>query len=460
MRRFAALVIGVLAALSPAMAGAQTTGQVPVAGLLPTLIADGSILTPGSLGNQSDHFVGAFRAIPAVAALNRTLALEVGGFPLGPTGTIVVTNQDGVDNRPKFASGYSDGAATLGRGRRSLAVSYQDTTFESVDGLNLRASDINLFVQNRCCTGTPSDRDVLQETVSLRLHRRVTAFALGYGVNDRFDIGIVVPFVQVVGDARVEANVLRAVGSDPTIHEFNPIGLGNQTIPGGTLLIANGTAVPFTGVDNTGNSAKKGIGDVIVRGKLMLLRGGAQHLAVGLDVLAPTGDADNFMGIGATQVTPALMWSLESRRVGARAKVGYTQSFGNLSSLLVAPGIDRKVPNELGYELGLDLVATSRVTLVADAIARRIPGVTGFTTGNTLYSPSTTGPVSSPDLVAANTSNLQETSARAINMVLGSAGTRVYLGGGVYADLRVLFPGAGAGLRMRPTGVFTLDYGI
>src|ERR1700680_4820697 len=178
-------IIGLLGSLTPALAGAQSAEHVPVAKLVPGMIASAAVLAPGSLapGNdQSNHFVAAAGANPALAGLNRTLALQVGSFPIGPTGTTVLLGGDSsTDGKTLFASGYTDGAATLGRGRRSLAVSYQDTTYDSLDGLDLRGSSINLFIRSACCASTVSDRDLLQETLSLRVHRRATAFTLGYG---------------------------------------------------------------------------------------------------------------------------------------------------------------------------------------------------------------------------------------------------------------------------------------
>src|SRR5579862_6242656 len=114
-------IVGLLGSLLPAVAEAQSPGHVPLAQLLPQLVVDAAVIAPGSQGNQANHFVPSAGANPALAGLNRTLALEVGGFPLGPTGTTVVSGGDsGADGKAKFAPGYTDGAATLGRGRRIL----------------------------------------------------------------------------------------------------------------------------------------------------------------------------------------------------------------------------------------------------------------------------------------------------------------------------------------------------
>ena len=71
MARFARLtIIGLLGGLTPALAGAQTPQHVPVAQLVPEMIASGAVLAPGSLapGNdQSNHFVAAAGATPALA---------------------------------------------------------------------------------------------------------------------------------------------------------------------------------------------------------------------------------------------------------------------------------------------------------------------------------------------------------------------------------------------------------
>jgi hypothetical protein len=446
------LAVAVICSLLSAPAGAQSAEHLPVARLIPEMIVSAARLAPGTQGDRSEDFVASARGVTAVDSLNRSLGLQVASFPLGPTATNVLFG-GGVerDGGARFVSGYSEGAATLGRGRRTLAVTYQDSTYAALDGLDLRGSSINVFVTPKCCTGALADRDLLQETLSLRLHRRVVGFVIGYGVNDRFDVGAVVPFVEVAADARVEARILRtATAADPSIHEFDPIGLANRTIPSGHV------DPPEEGIAGTGNSTARGFGDIVLRGKLRLRQSATHQVAVGLDLKMPTGNSDDFIGLGATQATPAVMWSMEAGRAGGRIRVQYTKSFGSLSSLLAAPGADLKVPNELGYEAGFDFAVAPRVTFVADVIGRRVPEVAGFDTANTTFTSRGPGPLPSSNFVAVD--NLQEIGRRTINTVLGSMGARFYLGGPLVANARVLFPVGNVGLRPAPRGVFTLDY--
>ncbi len=438
------------AAASPALA--QATADVPVSRLLRELSLAGAVAAPGSAGDHSQHFVPGAQALAALDNLNRSIALQVGGFPLGPTSTSVVfAPEAGTDQRVRFGSGYAAGAHTLGRGRRALAFTYQMTTHEKYDGLNLRDSGINLFLEHACCTGDPSERDLMQQTISLRLNRKVAALVLDYGLTGWFDVGIVVPFVQVDASARVASRILRtATAATPGLHAFDEIDLANRTLP-------SGHQPPEAGVAGSGSSTARGFGDVVLRGKLRLVEGRGHALAFGVDLKLPSGDSDELIGLGATQVTPALMWSMSAGRFRARVRGSYTRSSGELSPLVAAPGVDLNVPDEVGYDAGFDLDLAPRTTLVVDVAGRQVERIGRFRSADVVLSSRGPGPLPSASFVAAGA--LQDAGLRTADLTLGSVGARFHFGGAVFANLRVLVPIGNVGLRPAPAVVFGLDYG-
>lgn len=180
----AVLLVGV------GLAHGQT--QPSVATLLPEIVADAAVITAGATGDHRDHFVPAPGSLAPLYELNRVLAVQAGGFALGPSSlAATVASSDG--RLLQAAGGGADTAFTLGAGRMSLAVGYQATTFDTLDGLDLRASDMNLYLPHTGVTGTPSDRDLMQQVVSLRLNRKVVSIAWTYGMGDRADVGVVLP---------------------------------------------------------------------------------------------------------------------------------------------------------------------------------------------------------------------------------------------------------------------------
>jgi hypothetical protein len=424
-------------------------------------------IAPGSSGNQANHFVPAFDSMPTLHGLNREVALQVAAFPLGPTATSIVFKGDGSvpASSARSATGYTNGARTLGRRNRSLAVTYQATTFDSYDDLDLRGDDINLFGGQACCSTVQSDRDMMLETLSLRLHRKVVGVVLGYGISDRLDVGLVVPFVEVAGDARITSRILRtATADDTSIHNFasgedevnydpnlREIGLADRTIPGGRQPTKDG-------VEGSGASTARGFGDLVMRGKFRMFSTGAHSVAVGVDLRLPTGNRDELIGLGATQVSPAIMWSMDTDRASGRALVRYVQSFGSLSPLLSEPGIDLTVPNELGYEAGLDVDVAPRTTLVAEVFGRRLPSITGYGVSDVTFPSRGPGPLPSASFLATNA--LTAGSSRTINLALTAIGARFHLVNTVSATFRVLFSVGSSGLRPGTSGVVTMDYGF
>ncbi len=453
--------------------GAQTAP--PIAQLLPEMAAAAARIAPGSSGDHSQHFVGAFQSVPTLSLLGRELALQSASAPLGPTAsTVLFGPRSGSETGFRVASGYTESARTMGRGRTSLAITYQTTTYDTYDGLSLRGTDLNLFGEHVCCSGAESERDLMQETISLRLRRNVTSIVLGYGLANRIDVGVVVPVVNVYGDARVTARILRtATAGDDSIHNFasgedprygadlREIGLANRTIPGGRQCPpdrAEEVCLPEPLVARTGHAGGKGLGDVLLRGKLRLLETGSSAVAVGVDVSLPTGSADDFIGLGATRVTPALLWSLDAGRVGARVRVHYTQSSGSLSSLLEAPGVDLSVPNEIGYEAGFDVQVAPRTTLLVDVLGRRLEDVANLTSGILVLPNRGPGPLPSAPFAADGA--LQSNGTHSVDLMLASFGGRLLVADGVYANARVLLPFGDQGLRPAPALAVALDYGF
>ena len=349
---------------------------------------------------------------------------------------------------PIVGGSAAPGAFTLGDGRMALAFGYQATTFDTIDGLDLRGSDINLFIPHTAATGTVSDRDLMQQVVSLRLNRKVFSFALSYGLGNRVDVGVIVPLVQMAADARVTSYIIRTGSSQtPGVHEFNPLEGANRTLPGYCSDLEAG--FDPDALQCHGSSTARGIGDVVVRAKYRL-SGSGGGVAVGADVRLPTGSVDNFIGLGAFQVTPSVTFSGGPGRVVPRARVDYTYSQGDLSSQL-GGGVDRSLPDEFGVAAGLDAAVASHTALVFDVAARRTDGLRELSTGTVVLPGRGIG---GTDFAGENA--LVARGNRAVLQILGAAGLRVVLGE-VTAQLSVLVPVGDQGLRPGPMAVFSLS---
>ena len=210
---------------------------------------------------------------------------------------------------------------TAGRSQASFGVGYYSTTFDNIDGRDLR--DGTLVSTASTLRGEPAPFDI--ETVALRIHTDTMTLTGNYGVTDRFDIGGAIPFVRVsLQGQRVD------------------------TYRGRELLQAAGTA------------SASGLGDAVVRAKYNVLRDGGSGLAIGVEARLPTGREEDLLGSGSTSLAPRLIGSYEGNRVGVHGELGY--SFREESDIL-------------GYAGAVTVVAMSRLTIVGELSGLRTSGL-------------------------------------------------------------------------------------
>jgi hypothetical protein len=265
-------------------------------------------------------------AVATRDTLARFLTLELGTVPVSPSsagftyrldptlGTMVRSSQS-------FGPFYAERSLTVGRGQASIGVGYRTTTFDNIDGRNLR--DGTLVSTASLLRGEPAPFDI--ETVALRIRTDTMTLTGNYGVTDRLDIGGAIPLVRVhLEGQRVDTYRGRAL------------------------------------VQATGTGSASGLGDVVVRAKYNVLRDGASGVAIAGEARLPTGDEQDLLGTGRTSLTPRLIGSYERDRVGIHGELGY--SF-------------REVSDSLGYAVAVTVVAVPRLTLVGELSGLRLGGL-------------------------------------------------------------------------------------
>ena len=235
---------------------------------------------------------------------------------------------------PVTRSSFAERAATLGKGVFSFGFGQQSLHYGEIDGIDLENGDLTFVFQHNNCCGpnakpgeltdlTPDfERDLLEQKVGIDIDRNVFATVVEYGLADRIDLGVVVPFVKLDMHTRVFSRILRTAtppteaeerGNAIPIHAFDPLGLSNRT----TYASAH----------------SRGIGDIVVRGKAHLLKTEEGGISVAVNVSVPTGDEEELIGTGALRVEARGIWSEQFGRVGAHINGGYTTSGGSLPSV-------------------------------------------------------------------------------------------------------------------------------
>jgi hypothetical protein len=436
-----------LLVMSAAGAAAQ---DPPVSRLLPEMVALASTVGQGESGDHTGHFVQGLPAIPAIYELNRAIMFQAGGFSFGPT-SLVVTTRDGKPEQRLVGLGYIGTGLSLGSTPLLFNFSYQSATFSDFDDLKLRDGQVVLYVPHASATGEESDRDLLQQFVQIRLNRKTALFSVSRGWGNRFDTGVVLPVVQMNHDVRILTHMLRTASSTtPGVHEFNSLDSGSNVNARYCQVLVEET----DRLECRGSSSARGIGDIILWGKAMLLQG-VSAVAVTMDIRLPTGDADELIGLGATQIKPGVVWSYDAGRIGARARAEYTWSSGSLSSQLSdgIPGtIDLDVPDSFAGGFGIDANYIPHTTIAVDVFVQQVPKLGGFAQGTVTFPSRGPGALPSAPFVAED--GLVATGVRDVLQTAVTLGLRFDVGGGVVAQANMFLPVSGDGLRPRPTAVF------
>jgi outer membrane putative beta-barrel porin/alpha-amylase len=318
------------------------------------LVLDSEAVLPDG-STHSAHFNSAFQA--EFSQLNIALVSQLASLPLPSpaTGyTYAFDPQAGVFVRTTQSFGpiLSDRAETIGRGRLSLGVSYQRFTFDTIEGLDLGAVPA-VFTHD---FPAPGGRDDVVTTMN-SLDLKVQQFALfvTYGLASRADISLAVPLVSVDLAAVSDATIQRiGTAANPRIHFYRgPNGeYGNNRV--------------YSSADSA-----SGIGDVLLRGKVTAFKSGANGVALGVDVLLPTGDEEDLLGSGALGIRPFLAVS-SVHRVSPHLDVGYQWNGDSVLAGDVRTGAKGSLPNQLVSAFGVDMKLGKRATLILDVLGRHV----------------------------------------------------------------------------------------
>jgi hypothetical protein len=466
MRRSAVLSLALVVAL-PAWAAAQGVftpvtpfedppPTVPASRLIPQAIADGARLsnfrTPEDFSRS--FVIGAdLSGVPAL--LNVAIAQQVTTFPQAtswgghPDDTKDVTG-------PIARSSFAERASTLGKGVFSFGFGQQSVHYAKLDGVEIESGDLTMIFQhNNCCGANAApgqvtdlnpafEQDLLEEKIGVDIDRNVFATAFDFGVTDRIDLGVVIPFVKLDMHTRVSSRILRtATEADPTIHKFDELELATRT--------------------TYGSAHPKGIGDIVVRGKVQLVKTENGGIAVAVNASLPTGDEEELLGTGAFRADARFVWSEQFGRVGAHVNGGYTTSGGSLPASFTTPvdsasqrGVasddQLTLPDEINIVGGIEYAVAKRVGISGDIIARQLRNVWTFEGQPATFPGRGPGGAIPSNLNAVGQDNVLQT--------LAGLGMRVHLGRPLLLAVDVVLPISGDGLMPKTVvvGGFSLAF--
>jgi hypothetical protein len=342
-------------------------------------------------GADSDQISGAFAEL---------LALEVSTAPNGnPSGGLTFTFDTALGTfrraSPTFGPAFAERSLTSGARTLSVGISVLHSHYNSVAGQPI---DEIVVAQSGGEARSTFGADLTTDT---------TVVVANYGVTDRLDVGVVVPWIRT-------------------------------SLSGEVVLLGPGVRVPLPQL------TVSGVGDIAMLAKYRFLARGQGGLAAGLEVRVPSGDTQQSRGLGTTRSLMSLIWS-RGGRVAPHANAGFeVWSKG----LLISPSADIRARNQFKYAGGVEVHVTPKLTVLGDVVGRRVFGGGRLGYENVVFEG---GPVSiSTDLLVAKGGGLHVVSA--------APGFKWNVAGNALVSAHALVTLANQGLRANVTPVIGVDW--
>jgi len=431
----------VLAVLIAAPASAQETPDGLAGLLLRFFSPTNPVVLRGAPPpfSHAAHFSSQPEARATLRQLNRGIASQLSTFPLGSSSAGFTYTFDpalGVFNRSteSFGPVFSERPVTAGRNKFSFGLSVLHATYDRFEGQDLKGGDIRLILTHQDTNSDASnlnpwfEGDVIASDLVLDLTSDTTVFYANYGVSDRVDIGLAVPYQRLDLDARIRTSIqhLATTGDPFVVHAFD-----------------NGT----DDSEFRESGSAEGIGDLVVRGKYNFLRGSSLSVAAAVDLRLPTGKEDDLLGSGATQLKTYLIGAWPGKRFSPRASGGYTFSSGG-------PDFAGDLPDEVDYSAGFDAALHPRVTFTADFIGRTL-----LDADRVRIEPRVFRFVRRTDPTVRETSlDVPVPEQGNLNVWLGSAGFKINPAGRLLLVANVLFALGDSGLQDKVSPTVGLEY--
>ena len=297
---------------------------------------------------HSAHFNSAFQAEFTQFGVALTSQLAAVPLPSPASGFTYEFDSDlGVFQRTSQSFGpiLAERAETIGGGRFTFGFTFQNFTFDTIEGLDIDNIPAVFTHDSAELRGGREDVVSTVNSVDARVNQ-FTAF-ISYGLTDRLDLSLAIPVVSTDLTVISSATVRRLGTVDRDIHFFRDV---EDTIGDRRTFTAFGSA--------------SGIGDLTLRLKGRM----SGSAAFGLDVRVPTGDEENLLGVGAPGVRPFVVLSRSSRAFSPHVNAGYLWNGSSVLAGNPATGEAADLPDQVTYVVGADFGVSQRFTFVLDVI--------------------------------------------------------------------------------------------
>jgi len=497
----AAMLAGVVMAQSPnvsqVLVYSSTLPNLKVPGTsvnlpraVPSIFTETAVSTNGadaSFGNvvsNGANYSVSQNLVQLNSALNASIATALSIIPLSSPASGVINRKDPVTGAELPVNStlgpiFTERAETVGKGKFYIGISKQDFHFTKFNGSSLNAlsilyqgGDPSKVVINNPLSTVPATFGL---GMDVRLSQNI-AF-ITYGVTDNFDVSVGLPMIHAAVSARTY---------NGTIYAGNGFGTNGSTCwcvntftPGAPTL-----TLP---VINESASSKTGFGDLLLRFKGTVVRRSNLVVAVGGDVRFPTGDSQNYLGVGTTTVKPFaavsvytkplhnniilsphfdLGWQFSGKsNLGGELK-GTTVSQNGLT-YISAPFSSTKdyLPDVFTWAAGAELALGRHNTLIADILGNQvgwIHGIPNTVTQSMSNQLLPTGPGGDASGAAvptkATATGLVSAGRVSFGQYNASFGYKTRIAGNLVANFNILVRLDNNGLAAKATPLFGLGY--
>lgn len=302
--------------------------------------------------NHTAHFTGA--TLSTLGLLVKQLAPSAADFPAISTAPGLTYQYDPetqafLPTSTTLGPLFVERPQTLGRGRFALGFSYLFVDFDELDGQDMDRLSFTLHHSPSAVFGTET-ATVRFERFTLQSH--VASFFATYGITDRWDVNFLLPVVfsslKMRANARLNNVVTEITTEDGQViegpfHFFNE----DEQIKEQTFSLSDDTF---------------GVGDLRLRTKYHLLDSEVVNLSLGSALRIPTGDENNFQGLGDSTFTSFVTLAHEYGRFHLHASSGIEFNFddSDRSRVRYAGGLTFQVIDQLA--LMVDVIGSSNLT--------------------------------------------------------------------------------------------------
>jgi hypothetical protein len=388
--RWSAVRGALLAALALLGAGAAPlaaqSSQAGLIGEFSKLFIFGEGENPLFLGGSGDpsnpitiqvhgsHFIPAAVESNAslISFLTNSISSSVSLVPAGAaSGSSTFRFEGGVPVRTTTSAGpiLAERAQTLGRGRVLLSAGVTGVSYTRVRGVPLDALRLTFTHQNvnfpGCDTiaggncallGYPLvENETIDLDLALHVDQTVTNFLLAYGITDKIDAVVVLPFVHTALRGTSNAQI-QSFGAGPAVHFF-------AGTPDNPVLTASRAV----------DASSSGLGDVATRIKVNLRDATPVSLGLLLEGRFPTGSEEDLLGSGGFVGRGLAIMSARFGPFSPHANIGYLYRGKERDSdaFLATAGFDHLLAPwaTLAAEvIGAFQVGTNHLTVPGDVI--------------------------------------------------------------------------------------------